>query len=216
MTSVQLLLMLSVGLGCPTLDGPGDGGPPELDPWTDLETLYRSGLAFGAFLDQADRRREMWIAHYETGQAPPSLIERARAVGGTWRLLAIAEDWCSDSVNTIPFLALLSERVPGLDLRIIDSEAGRALMQAHRTPDGRAATPTVILLDAEYRKAGCWVERPAELQAWALEHRPRLDDREFLRRKMSWYREDGGRSTVREIVELLERAAGGQAGCEGG
>jgi hypothetical protein len=178
-----------------------------------LEELYRSGIPFSEFLAQADRRKEMWTDHYEGGEVTEDLISRATAIEGTWRLLAVAEDWCSDSVNTIPYLALLTEQVDGIEMRIIDSEVGREIMEAHRTPDGRPATPTVILLNEAYEEAGCWVERPSKLQTWALGNRPNLDDREFVAQKMAWYREDGGEQTVSEILALIEAAVSGSPIC---
>lgn len=180
-----------------------------------LEESYKSGVTFEEFMARADRRKAMWIEHYSNGTVSPTLLDRARRVTGTWRILAVAEDWCSDSVNTIPYLARLTERAGAIEMRIIDSDAGREIMEAHRTPDGRAATPTVLILDERYEKAGCWIERPADLQAWALENRPRLEDEEFLARKMAWYEEDGGEATVTEVLELIEAAVSGRPICGG-
>ncbi len=178
-----------------------------------LEELYRSGVTFGEFLAQAERRKAMWLDHYRNGAVSEAVVERAHRIAGRWRILAVAEDWCSDSVNTIPYLALLADRVDGIEMRIIDSDAGREIMEAHGTPDGRPATPTLLILDETYEQVGCWVERPADLQAWALENRPKLEDDEFLAQKMAWYREDGGRQTVSEVLELIEGAASGQSIC---
>lgn len=178
----------------------------------ELERLYRSGIEFADFYAQADRRRELWTRRYEQGTLDPAMVERARAAG-RWRLLAIAEAACSDSVNTIPFLALLVEAAPNLELRIVGSAVGRPIMETHRTPDDRPATPTVLVLDDGFEESGCWVERPSELQSWALDARPGLGDRAFLERKMAWYEEDAGASTVREIVEMLEAAAGDHPIC---
>lgn len=213
MTATSLMLVVAAPLVC----GPPPAAPvppraaPE-DPR--LETLYRGARTFEDFLASAEGRRELWLRNADAG-LPEALIERARAIGGTWRILAIAEDWCSDSVNTVPFLGTLAERVDGIELRVIDSETGRAVMEAYRTPDGRSATPTILVLDRDYEEAGCWVERPSELQAWALEIRPTLDDREFLRRKMAWYAEDAGSSTVGEVLSVIEAAAAGTRLCPG-
>ena len=215
MVSTAMLLLLAAGaVGC-AADDPGRGGRP-VQASEELEALYRSGIEFTEFLAAADRRRELWVDHYENGAVPPEVLARASAIRGTWRILAIAEDWCSDSVNTIPFLALLAERVDGIELRVIDSDAGRGLMEAHRTPDGRAATPTVLILDSAYEVVGCWVERPSELQKWALASRPGMTDEAFLTRKMAWYRDDAGASTVGEMVDLIEAASGGRASCPTG
>jgi Thioredoxin len=38
----------------------------------------------------------------------PGLVERFRRVGGDLRLLIVAEDWCPDSVHTVPYVAALA------------------------------------------------------------------------------------------------------------
>ncbi len=177
------------------------------------ESLYKRGITFERFLDQAVKRRQMWLDNYEHATVPDDLLQRARGIPGRWRLLVVAEDWCSDSASTIPYLARLVAAVDGLEMRIINSETGREVMEDHRTPDGRAATPTVVLLDGQFEEVGCFVERPSELQEWALEHRQDLDDDEFLKQKSAWYDRDAGRQTMGEVVLLMERAAGSSSGC---
>ncbi|MDH3732551.1 MAG: thioredoxin family protein [Gemmatimonadota bacterium] len=218
MSAIALTFLVSATSAvCPTQ--PAQDGPIPASVVVErsdhLEELYKSGITFDAFFDDADRRRELWVKNYTEGSVAAEMVARVEALEGRWRLLAVAEDWCSDSVNTVPFLALLAEQASNLEIRILDSDRGRELMEAHRTPDDRAATPTVLVLDDDYEDVGCFVERPADLQAWALDARPRLPDSEFLVEKMSWYEEDGGVSTVREIVEALEAAAAGSPLCAG-
>lgn len=177
-----------------------------------LEQLYAGGRTFGEFLDAATARRDQWVSHYERGQALDELVERARAVPGAWRLLVVAVDACSDSVGTLPYLARLDEAVATLDLRIVDREAGKPIAEARRSPDGRATTPTLVLLDGDGRERGCWVEQPAGLQTWWLTV-DRAKQRELLSKKMAWYADDAGVSTVREVVEMLEAAAAGRTIC---
>lgn len=215
--SVSLLLAALTPLSCGSPPGATPSGPGATRPanqvLASLEELYRSGVTFREFVARAERRKAMWDNHYANGAIPEELLDRARHLAGTWRILAVAEDWCSDSVNTIPYLALLTEQADAIEMRIIRSDEGREIMEAHRTPDGRAATPTVLILDEGYEKSGCWIERPADLQAWALEERPELKDGEFVAQKQAWYDEDGGESTVSEILELIEAAASGEPVC---
>jgi hypothetical protein len=123
-------------------------------------------------------------------------------------------DSCGDSAHTIPFIAALVDSLPNVELRVVEPGAGRWVMEAHRTPDGRAATPTVVLLDEKGDDVGCFVERPLALQAWTVAEKPRLPEQEWLERKYQWYRDDAGRETVREIVALLESAAVGSPRCQ--
>ena len=214
MPSPILTLLALTGLAACPADGSPAGHPSVVD--VDLEALYRSGVTFDDFYASVDQRKALWSAHVTNGSVEPELVNRLSALPGSWHVLAIAEDWCSDSVNTIPFLALLVERVANVELRVIDSEVGREAMRGRRSPDGRPATPTVIVMNETFEEVGCWVERPVELQKWALGDGARLDGQTFVTQKMAWYREDGGRSTVREIVEILEAAATGTSGCTAG
>ncbi|NNF14460.1 MAG: hypothetical protein HKN72_14625 [Gemmatimonadetes bacterium] len=179
----------------------------------ELQALYRSGRSYADFLETATRRTELW--HGNTGRAEdldPTLLRRARAVEGTWYFLAVAVDSCSDSVSTIPYLAHLVAMVPGLQMRVVDSAAGRAVMESHPTPDGRAATPTVLLLDADFDEAGCFIERPPELQTWILEN-SEWSGQQVYEQKMEWYDKDAGHGTVEAFVEMLESAAEGASIC---
>lgn len=179
-----------------------------------LVKLYESGTPWDGFLAAARARRDMWQRHATTGVVPADAVARAQALPGRWRLLVVAVDSCSDSVNTIPFLARLVASVPSLEMRVISPSDGRALMEARRTPDGRAATPTVVILDEAGNEAGCWIERPAALQAIAIEARAGGGTQEFAARKAAWYEADAGASTINELVALLEKAAAGVRGCD--
>ncbi len=75
----------------------------------------------------------------------------------------------------MPYVAKLAAAVPEkLELRVIGRAEGSRIQSAHLTPDGRLATPTIIVLDENNRYVGGWVERPAELQKWYLENKPKV------------------------------------------
>jgi hypothetical protein len=179
-----------------------------------LEALYASGETFERFLAAADDRRRQWEKNWDEATIAPDVLATARGLKRQWRLLVIAVDSCSDSVNTVPYLARLVAEVPGIGMRIISSSVGEAQMQSRRTPDGRPATPTVVILDDAGNEAGCWIERPAKLQALAIEMRAAGKQDEFARDKQAWYDRDGGASTVREVVEALAAAEAGGVRCD--
>jgi hypothetical protein len=214
MLSTWLVASLTVFSGplaeCQTLDSPAI---TDRAIRSDLEELYHQGRTYIEFRDAAERRVEAWNDHYAQAQVPDALLTRLAAVPGTWHLLVVAEDWCGDSANTIPYVAKLDDVADNLAMRIIDSDVGRTIMEAHPTPDGRAATPTVILLTDDFEEAGCFVERPHILQDWWLESEETLQPEERLDQKYAWYDEDQGQETLKEIVELIEAAAAGRAIC---
>ena len=78
-------------------------------------------------------------------------------------------------------------------------------MEAHRTPDGRDATPTVAILDERGRLVGAWVERPSTTQTWFLEQQKVMMQKPLHDQLEAWYAGDAGRTTVAEIADLLSR-----------
>jgi len=206
-----LLMVLVALLGWPrtgSKPAPTPAAPAQaiVLPADTLRALYEAGRPFQEFLAAARSRRDEWHLHYRAAQVPDSLLTRARAVEGTWYLLAVAEDWCGDSANTIPYLARLAERVDGLDMAVIDSRRGRGVMEARRTPDGRPATPTVLLLDAGWNEVGSLVERPAPLMEWYQAHRADMSSEDLHEHIYGWYGRDRGVSTLAQVVGMMERA----------
>ena len=184
-------------------------------PSDSLREVYEAGQTWESFYEGADRRRELWVRNWTNARVPDDLAARARLAGGPWRILVITEAGCSDSVNSVPYIARLVEGTPGLEMRVVRSAEGRPWMEAHRSPDGRAATPTVLVLDGDYRIRGCWVEQPVGLQAFWLPVVARGAMSENVDEKMAWYARDEGRETLREIVEVLEGARAGEVICPG-
>jgi hypothetical protein len=195
---------------------PPNACQPELASRADtaLAAVYRDGKTWDTFLADVDRRRQLWTDTWRAAAVPDHLAARARRAGG-WRLLIITVPGCSDSANSVPYIAKLVERTPGLELRLVDSTIGRPWLEAHRSPDGRAATPTVLVLDDQFAIHGCWVEQPAELQEIWLPIVARGAASAELDRKMAWYAADAGREILREIIEVLEGARDGSPICPG-
>lgn len=175
-------------------------------PAIDYAAFYARGITFARFLDEARAQVTEWHANYDQAAVSPDLITRMRALPERRRLLVVAVDNCSDSVNTVPYLARLVDGAPErLEMRIIDSTEGRPVMEAHPNTAGKGSTPTVVILGEDGRFIASWSERPAELQKRALEDRKTLSRQQFHDRLMKWYADDKGRSAVAEIAALLEK-----------
>lgn len=184
-----------------------------VQPDSTLLLLQASGQTFGDFLAAAKARREGWIEKAEKARVDDDLLARARAVGGTWHLLVVAIDRCGDSMNSVPYLAKLAELVPGLDLRIVLPVNGKSVQESHRSLDGRAATPTIVLLDAEGRDMGCIVELPREIREWAQSVRGAVSSDSLHAGIAAYYTRNQGRGIVEEAVAMLEGAKSGSRHC---
>ena len=170
------------------------------------KALYESGTTFADFVSNATARKEQWEGNYALKIAPDALVARASAAGTGWKLLVVTVPGCSDSVNIVPYVASLLDKVPSVEMRLISPSLGKAVQEAHRTPDGRAATPTFILLDADFNERGCWVERPSELIKL-------MSSGTDFDGKMAWYDKDRGASSLEEIVQVIEAAHAGVTKC---
>jgi len=165
--------------------------------------LFDKGLPWTDYLASTKAQRDLWVRNATRDVSGP-LVERLRKAGTGLTLLVVAEDGCSDSVNSIPYLGQLATKA-GVDLRVINSEVGKPIMEAHRTPDGRGATPTVIFI-RDGKEVAAWVERPATLQTWMIGPGAALNQAERQQRKLSWYEWSRGDDALREIVALAEQS----------
>jgi hypothetical protein len=172
----------------------------------DYQSLFSQGVTFADFLENARARRDEWRTNYNDATVSAALISKVRALPAKRHLLVVAEDWCSDSVNTVPYIARLVDGGPErLDMRILNRDKGKSVIEAHLTPDGRTATPTIAILDENWHLIAAWVERPASAQTWFLEKQKTTMQKPLHDELLAWYAADAGKTTVLEIADLLER-----------
>ncbi len=190
----------------------GGGEPPPSDPeivWAAAEPWVH---ADGVLLND-----DWAFSHAASVSLPDELLERvsdaASRIEGGLRMLAVTQRSCIDSAHSIPYLAAVADAVPGLTMRAVGPRMGGALMEAHPTPDGRAATPTVLLLDDRGEVRGCWIERPAPLQYWYVENPEDLGRLDRFGAKTDWYEADRGVHVVSEMARILEAVADGEILC---
>ena len=166
--------------------------------------LFEQGVTYDAFLSSVDARAADWQRNSAAAQVADEAVAAVRAMPRPRKLLVVAAASCSDSVSTLPYLAKLAALSEGkLALRVVDPTAGRPVMEAHRAPDGRAATPTLAILEDDGTFVAAWVERPGTLQRWYDESRKTQSVGALQPQKMEWYAEDAGRTTISDVVALL-------------
>lgn len=188
---------------------------------TVLAAAWDAGVPFAAFAPTIRARKEEWRRGIDSARVDAATVARGRKAGGTWRLLVVATDNCGDSMRALPVLAALDDSLPNLELRVVAPAQGRAVQEAHRAWNGRVVTPTIVLLDAAGRPAGCIVERPAPVRAmqrasYGALMAGRVTNDSLTRVMLRWWDGDRGASIAAEAVELLESAKAGLPLCERG
>lgn len=168
--------------------------------------LWDGALSYERFVRESTKHCEMWTGVYRTARLPEEVLARTRSLGRRFRLLAIVEDWCGDASNTVPVVARWTEAAPDLELRLLRRDEQSELMDAYLTGASRSI-PIVVVLTETMEEVGHWGPRPAVLQAWVLERR-RAGATGLYPEIRKWYAQDRGKSTLREILALMEGAAG--------
>jgi hypothetical protein len=166
--------------------------------------LFEAGATWDHFLDRVDRQRELWLRTSSEATVSTEMVERVRRVGRDLQLLVVAEDWCPDSAYSVPYVARLAA-LAQVPMRVVDRATGEPAMRAHRTPDGRTATPTVVLF-RQGVDVGAWVERPAELQDLFRSIGDSPENARRFAQRGDWYEADRGVTVLKEIVALVERS----------
>lgn len=167
----------------------------------DFRSLWDRAFPYSRFTREAKQNCALWTGVYRLARIPGWALADARASSGS-RLLVIAEDWCGDGANTMPYLAKLGEEAGGLELRVLRRDEHPEVMDRYLTGTARAI-PIVIVLDETFHELGHWGPRPAELQRWLLETRHSLPKDQIYPQARRWYARDKGESTLREVLALV-------------
>ena len=170
-----------------------------------MQDRFLAAATYAGFLETADRNRELWHAVSARATVQDEALLRVAALPGRWHLLVLNEDWCGDAVNTVPYVARLAELSTNVELRVTGREENPDLMDAHLT-NGSRSIPVVILLDEAFEEQGWWGPRPTELQEWVLGPGMALEKDARYREVRRWYARDRGRTTIGEIVAMMEGA----------
>jgi hypothetical protein len=118
----------------------------------------------------------------------------------------LVEDWCGDAVNTVPYVARLARS--RRSWRCASSGATPTPTSWTRTrAAGARAIPLVIVYDEAGREHGWWGSRPGPLTAWFEAEGRALEKAERYRHIRGWYARDRGRTTLDEVLAIVERGA---------
>lgn len=166
---------------------------------------FRSGKTFQAFLDAAGTNREMWHGMAARTPSNPEAVEAIEASGVPWYVLVLADDWCGDAVNSLPFAASVLDQARNVELRIVPRDRFPEIMDRHMTRGARSI-PVALFLDVDGTVAGTWGPRPKPLQDLFEAELRSLSPSERYRELRRWYARDRGRTTVAGFVDGIAAA----------
>ena len=177
-----------------------------------LKARFLGGETFTEFLAKPKKYKDLWDALYKRAVVPEAILARAKTLRQPLHLLVLSEEWCGDSINTLPLIARLVEAMPGVEMRILERDKNLDLMDAHLTGKSRSI-PAIMLLDGDYSEHGWWGPRPAPLQEWVIKEGLALPKDERSKVVRTWYARDHG---VTSLTELLDRMEGAELAAPAG
>jgi hypothetical protein len=180
--------------------------PDHLGGRTSLRDRYRDAPTFETMLATVTKNVELWTAMWRHARVDEDYVRRVSSLPGRWHLLVLSEDWCGDAVNTVPIVAKLVERCPNVDMRVLARDANPDLMDAHLT-GGSRSIPVIIVLDEAYEERALVGAAAHRAAALGLGAGTVAGEDGALSRARTWYARDRGRTTLDEVVSMLERAA---------
>lgn len=167
----------------------------------DFKAYWDKAQSFADFVGSSEQHRGLWEGIHRLTRLPEWAVEAVPA-GFEAKLLAIAEDWCGDASNSVPVLARWAEATPGLELRVILRDKFPELMDRYLT-NGSRSIPIVIALGPDFNELGHWGPRPATLQSWVMENKPKMPKDELYPQVRKWYARDRGETTIREVLGVM-------------
>ncbi len=176
-----------------------------------MKARYEAAWRFDEMVAAAQKNVDLWKSIRIRATVDQSFVDRVEAIGGDWHLLVLSEDWCGDSVSTLPFIDELASRARNLDLRILARDQNLDIMEAHLTNGTARSIPVVIAYDKDFVKHGWWGPRPTVLQHWVQGEGQAREKSDRYKEQRKWYAHDRGHTTLEEVVSMLERAAVGPA-----
>jgi hypothetical protein len=173
-----------------------------------LDSWWDEGFTWNRYLaDEVSEHVDLWAGVYRKSKIPEWAVEELEALGRSWNLMAIAEDWCGDASNLVPIFARLAEASPRVDFRILNRDENPELMDMYLT-NGSRSIPIVVIMDEEFRPVGRWGPRPAELQEFVITEKraARRTSSEIYKDARQWYARDRGETTLRELLKVMAEA----------
>jgi hypothetical protein len=173
---------------------------------------FESGRTYEEFREAAEKHQGLWEGVYKHLELPGDAIIRLNNLPGRRRVIVLSADWCGDAASLVPILAKMADAAPKLvELRLLERDENLDIMDEHLSHGGRAI-PVAIVYDEEWQKLGWWGPRPGPAQALFREKLRAFKAGELTDKKeqvnkpvLRWYREDGGRHTIDEFLNVLER-----------
>jgi hypothetical protein len=176
-----------------------------------LATFWDSALSWDDWFPTVATKRDIWESNLRRAKVHPDEAARFANLPAARKLLVLVEDWCGDAARSVPPIQAAVAELPDVEARYLPVDKVPEVLAGQLLSHGGRSIPLVLVADEHGEPLGTWGPRPAPLQALFRKQRaeqgaPTGDAVDgFYQPIMAWYAKDKGRTTLQELLMILER-----------
>ena len=119
---------------------------------------FAQGLTVGDYVARMVTNRDRFARALAEAPVAPGDRDAVAGLERKIKILVITEDWCPDSLRTIPPVARLVDGLPNVELRIFLRDANPDVMDQYLKRGQFRAIPVFAVFDEEMHEIGRMIE----------------------------------------------------------
>ena len=119
---------------------------------------FAEGLTVAEYVAQMQTNRDAFARLLAEAPLRPEDREAIATREGKIKILVITEDWCPDSLRTIPVLARLVDGLPHVEMRVFLRDDNPDVMDQYLKRGQFRAIPVFAVFDEEMNEVGRMIE----------------------------------------------------------
>jgi hypothetical protein len=140
----------------------------------------------------------------KTYRVSANLIEEIKKINEPQLWMVITENWCGDSAQILPYLALMAEENSNIDFKIILRDSNPDIMDQYLT-NGTRSIPLLVAFDSNGNELFRWGSRPKVIQEQFLKWKSEGIVKPELYQKLHlWYARNKGEAIESEFLDILK------------
>ncbi|NEN22658.1 thioredoxin family protein [Cryomorpha ignava] len=143
----------------------------------------------------------------KTVHVSDQLIETVSSLPFNMKWVVVAEAWCGDAAQNIPYIALLAKACANVEIRIVLRDENLDFMDNHLTKGARSIPKAVIFKADDLKEIASWGPRPAIIQEQVMAFKKDapidLSYEKFAESMHGWYAKDKNKSLETELFTIF-------------
>lgn len=146
------------------------------------------------------QRMKRWL---KKGELLPETIEAIKGIKQPQKWVLITEAWCGDAAHAYPFIKMMVDQNPLIELEIKLRDENLLLIDQYLTNGGRSIPKLIVYNDIDQELFN-WGPRPKFIQDYVMSCRKNnVSYAEYAEKVQQMYNDNKGRCIQKEILDKL-------------